>query len=43
MVQMCSYDEAYDIYDAYEIDWCTKCKCDPNCPMKKKKETEVTT
>ena len=33
--KLCSYDEAYDIYDAYDIGWCEKCDCDPNCPMKK--------
>ena len=36
MAKLCSYDEAYDIYDAEEIGWCAKCKCDKNCPMYKK-------
>ena len=36
MTELCSYDEAYDIYDAEEIGWCAKCKCDKNCPMYKK-------
>ena len=36
MAELCSYDEAYDIYDAEEIGWCAKCKCDKNCPMYKK-------
>lgn len=35
-MKICSYDEAYDIFDAYEIGWCYKCKCDKNCPMKNK-------
>lgn len=36
MAELCSYDEAYNIYDAEEIGWCAKCKCDKNCPMYKK-------
>lgn len=36
MTRLCTYDEGYDIYDAAEIGWCAKCKCDPTCPMKKK-------
>lgn len=39
MAELCSYDEAYDIYDAEEIGWCAKCKCDKNCPMYKKLHT----
>lgn len=38
MVRMCFYDEAYNIYDAYEIGWCARCECDPDCPMKKRKK-----
>ncbi len=39
--KICSYDEAYDIYDAEEIGWCVKCKCDKNCPMYKKLHTRT--
>ena len=39
--KICSYDEAYDIYDAEEIGWCTKCKCDKNCLMYKKLRTRT--
>ena len=35
--KICSYDEAYDIYDAEEIGFCAKCKCDKTCPMYKKR------
>ena len=35
------YDEAYDIYDAEEIGWCAKCKCDKNCLMYKKLHTRI--
>lgn len=37
---MCTYDEAYDIHDAWEIGWCFSCKCNENCPMKKKVNKE---
>lgn len=36
MAELCSYDEAYNIYDTEEIGLCAKCKCDKNCPMYKK-------
>ena len=41
MSELCSYDEAYNIYDAEEIGWCAKCKCDKNCPMYKKLHTRT--
>ena len=41
MAELCSYDEAYNIYDAEEIGWCAKCKCDKNCPMYKKYKRKV--
>ena len=41
MAELCSYDEAYDIYDAEEIGWYAKCKCDKNCPMYKKLHTRT--
>ena len=41
MAELCSYDEAYDIYDAEEIGWCAKCKCDKNCPMYNKLHTRT--
>ena len=37
---ICDYDEGYTRWDAYDIGWCMKCKCNPNCPMKKKVERE---
>lgn len=37
MSRICSYDEGYDIYDAREIGWCAKCRCDPECPMSKQR------
>lgn len=39
--KICAYDEGYDIYDAEEIGWCHNCKCDPDCPMKKKIQNEA--
>jgi len=38
---ICSYDEAYNIYVAEEIGWCSKCECDKNCPMYKKLHTRT--
>jgi hypothetical protein len=40
MDRICDYDEGYDRISAYEIGWCYKCKCNPNCPYKKKVEKE---
>ena len=40
MDNICDYDEGYTRWDAYDIGWCAKCKCNPNCPMKKKVERE---
>ena len=36
MDKICDYDEGYNRVDAYEIGWCHKCKCNYECPMKKK-------
>lgn len=41
MDRICDYDEGYDRADAYEIGWCYKCKCNPNCPYKKKTEKDM--
>lgn len=38
--EICDYDEAYTKVDAYEIGWCHKCKCNPNCVYKKKIKKE---
>lgn len=38
MSKICTYDEAYDIYDAQEIGWCATCACDPDCPMSRVKK-----
>ena len=40
MDRICDYDEGYDRVSAYEIGWCYTCKCNPNCPYKKKAEKE---
>ena len=36
MDKICDYDEGYDREDAYEIGWCYECKCNYECPMKRK-------
>ena len=36
MNNICDYDEGYDRKDAYEIGWCQECKCNHECPMKRK-------
>lgn len=41
MDKICDYDEGYDRVDAYEIGWCYKCKCNPECLYKKKTEREM--
>lgn len=38
---ICDYDEGYDRVDAYEIGWCAKCNCNPECPYKKKVEKQI--
>ena len=38
---ICDYDEGYDRFDAYEIGWCYRCKCNPECPMKKRTMKEM--
>lgn len=35
--ELCWYDEAYDMDDAYEIGWCMKCTI-KECPRNKKKK-----
>lgn len=35
--KICSFDEAYTIYDAEEIGWCENCKCDKDCLMYQKR------
>ena len=40
MDNICDFDEAYSRSDAYAIGWCYKCKCNLNCPYKKKAEME---
>lgn len=37
---ICDYDEGYTRADAYEIGWCHKCNCNPNCPYKKKTKSK---
>ena len=36
MDNICDYDEGYNRSDAYEIGWCYECKCNYECPMKRK-------
>jgi len=36
MDNICDYDEGYDRDDVYEIGWCYKCQCNPECPYKKR-------
>ena len=41
MNKLCDYDEGYYRPEAYEIGWCFKCKCNPNCYYKKKAEKDM--
>ena len=36
MDKICDYDEAYSRNEAYHIGWCNKCKCNKDCPYKKR-------
>ena len=36
MDRICDYDEVYERRDAYDIGWCYECKCNSECPYKKK-------
>ena len=40
MDKICDYDEGYDREDAYEIGLCHECKCNTECPYKKKQNRE---
>lgn len=39
--RICDYDEGYTRADAYEIGWCYRCNCNPDCPYKRKTENDM--
>lgn len=38
---ICDFDEGYDRNEAYDIGWCYKCTCNPNCPYRQKAKKEM--